>query len=323
MSAGAGQSQAADEQLAQQHARQLHKLLQGPSQRWPEWAEPAALQVQAVAQTASTNSDLLEAARQGRTHPQLLLALTQTQGRGRQGRHWQSKPGHSLTFSLGLVLRPRQGWGALSLVVGHAVASVLQPWPQARPPQGARLMLKWPNDLWWFDQAPQSPDEAARGRKLGGILIETLPLPAQVAGVPEGARWVVVGVGLNVQRSEAPETTETPDAPEPLRDGMAWADEIGQAHSALEWWKAIVPELLRAVADFEGDGAARVLPALEARELQIGQPLTLEPGPPHEGVGLGLDADGALRVQTDRGVHRVTAGEVRVRPRSSVPPSAA
>jgi BirA family transcriptional regulator, biotin operon repressor / biotin---[acetyl-CoA-carboxylase] ligase len=127
--------------------------------------------LRAVAETGSTNSDLLDACR-AQVAPQLLVAERQSAGRGRLGRVWHAEPGDSLTFSLAWPMAgaPLDG---LSLAVGSGLA-------QALDPAGHALQLKWPNDLW-FER-----------RKLGGVLIETL----SQGGAPQA---VVVGVGLNLR----------------------------------------------------------------------------------------------------------------------------
>src|SRR5690349_23392402 len=93
--------------------------------------------VEAVAEIDSTNTELMRRARSGRDEPVLLVAERQTAGRGRLGRAWQSAPGDSLTFSLGLPLAPAD-WSGLSLAVGVSAAESLHP----------RVRIKWPNDLW-------------------------------------------------------------------------------------------------------------------------------------------------------------------------------
>ena len=127
------------------------------------------LSVQVLAHCTSTNTLLLERARataQGTapsghhstdTRPCLLVAEHQSQGRGRQGKAWQSALGASLTFSLALPLT-LVDWSGLSLAVGLALADALDP-PDHRPhplapaagQQRARLGLKWPNDLLLLD----------------------------------------------------------------------------------------------------------------------------------------------------------------------------
>ena len=124
--------------------------------------------VEVLPEIDSTNTELMRRARAGRTEPTLLVAEQQTAGRGRMGRQWESAPGDSLTFSLGLPLQPAD-WSGLSLAVGLSLAESLHP----------SVRIKWPNDLWL--------DE----RKLGGILVE--------AASSAGRSFVVVGVGLNIR----------------------------------------------------------------------------------------------------------------------------
>lgn len=176
------------------------------------------LTIEVVARVDSTNSELLRRARAqqvtgdegadavvrpsvesrafGRRAadllPCLLIAEHQFAGRGRQGRNWESAAGASLTFSLILPL-PIADWSGLSLAVGVAVCeavAALDPDPDTDHRHGLRCAIKWPNDLWLV--AAQEAAPTAAGRKLGGILVETV---AAGAGTQ---RLVVVGVGLNV-----------------------------------------------------------------------------------------------------------------------------
>ncbi len=158
--------------------------------------------VEVLERIDSTNTELMRRARDGHSAPTLLVAEQQTAGRGRLGRQWLSSPGDSLTFSLGLPLAPRD-WSGLSLAVGLSVAESLQPVPPASDsPQGLRLGLKWPNDLWLTDD-----------RKLGGILTETASfvLPGAGTGFAAGrstsastsARYVVIGIGINIRPRDA------------------------------------------------------------------------------------------------------------------------
>ena len=99
------------------------------------------LTVEVLKEVDSTNSELMRRARAGQTDPVLLVAESQTAGRGRLGRQWHAQAGDALTFSLGLMLHPAD-WSGLSLAVGLSVVENLDP-------QGAlRLGLKWPNDIW-------------------------------------------------------------------------------------------------------------------------------------------------------------------------------
>lgn len=266
--------------------------------RWPLealWAqlEPLrpGLSVEALVETDSTSTRLLERARSGDGAPCLLVAERQTAGRGRLGRTWFSDtssstadgPG-SLTFSLGLTLAPAD-WSGLSLAVGVALAEALHP--------GVRL--KWPNDLWLIDEAaPGAP-----GRKLGGVLIET-------AALPDGGRYAVIGVGLNLARPEA--------RPEITQATAGWR-EIEPLARAPEMLARLAPPLLIALGVFEQQGFAAFTARFAARDALAGRPVqTTDPGAEH-GVADGVDARGALRVRTERGEEcLIRSGEVSVRP---------
>jgi len=211
--------------------------------------------------------------------PCLLVAEHQTRGRGRLGRDWMASPGASLTFSLALPLAPRE-WSGLSLAVGLALAEALDP---ADPP---RIGLKWPNDLWLVDGP-------GRGRKLGGILIETVSVGPH--------RLCVLGVGLNV----------LPQPHEGLSHGYACLQEIDPDASAPAALARVAEPLVRAVLAFQAAGFAPLVAAYARRDLLLGQPVSTTLADVPEGVAEGVDEHGALRVRCG-GLHRVVSGEVSV-----------
>jgi BirA family biotin operon repressor/biotin-[acetyl-CoA-carboxylase] ligase len=248
--------------------------------------EPLApgLSVEVRAEVDSTNTRLLERPRQGDTLPCLLVAECQTAGRGRLGRTWWSQPGQSLTFSLGLRLAPAD-WSGLSLAVGLALAEAL----------GEHVGLKWPNDLWLRGE----------DRKLGGILIEVVPLPG-VAERP-GERWVVIGAGLNV--------TPIPDAEVEagaFRTGHASLQAFEPTLTAPQVLHRITRPLLQSVRAFESTGLGPLHPRLAARDVLAGR--QVQAGAV-TGTVMGLSEDGSLRVRDAHGtVHSLHSGEVSVRP---------
>ena len=133
--------------------------------------------------TGSTNDDLLEAGKQGAPHGSGLAARAQTAGRGRRGHKWDSTAGNLL---LSIVLRPCVNpakYSGLAAVSGLAVLKALEKQGLAN-----EIRLKWPNDL------------IARGRKLGGILVEA-------ARDNDGKPFAVCGIGVNVNYvpSEVPD----------------------------------------------------------------------------------------------------------------------
>ena len=254
------------------------------------WLELApllpGLTVEVAARADSSNTRLLERARSDAT-PCLLVAEAQTAGRGRLGRPWQSQAGASLTFSLALPLAPAD-WSGLSLAVGVALADSLE--PLTVPPAGpARIGLKWPNDLWLLD-AP------GRGRKLGGVLIETVAVGTQ--------RIAVVGVGLNV----------LPQPAASLDSGFACLRELQADVNAPGALASVAAPLLRALLRFEREGFAPFQPLFSRRDLLRGQAVRTTLADCPAGVAEGVDAQGALRLRVAGSLHRIVSGEVSVRP---------
>ena len=232
--------------------------------------------------------------RAGDTHPGLLVAEHQTHGRGRQGRPWQASSGASLTFSLSLPLAPRD-WSGLSLAVGVALADALEPPDPGRRP---RLQLKWPNDLWLVD----APVTSAIGRKLGGVLIETVAVGKQ--------RMVVVGVGLNI-------AALTPTQSRELSSGFACLQEFQPGASAPAVLHHVALPLVLALRQFEREGFAGFAPAYARRDLLRGQRVTTR-DQTHaqaalEGTVEGVSDSGALLLRVGSSLHRVSSGEVSVR----------
>lgn len=273
------------------------------------------LSIEVVARSSSTNSALLERARVraepptdelvqvrrsvesaafGRraadVQPCLLVAEHQTGGRGRLGRTWQSDPAASLTFSLSLAMSPAD-WSGLSLAVGVAIADAIEP-----AGHEGRIGLKWPNDLWLMD--PAASPGTLPGRKLGGILIETVTAST--------VRLAVVGIGLNI----APQTLED------LRDlssGYGCLQEIDPAATAPQVLAQVAEPLVRALKAFEHQGFAPFADRYAARDLLRGQPVTTTHAGVPAGTAAGVSATGALRVRSADALHEVSSGEVSVR----------
>jgi BirA family transcriptional regulator, biotin operon repressor / biotin---[acetyl-CoA-carboxylase] ligase len=251
-------------------------------QRWPAEAlwEAVAPQlpgftVEVLPSLDSTNTELMRRARAGGTEPVLLVAETQTAGRGRLGRQWAGEAGASLTFSLGLPLAPPD-WSGLSLAVGAAVAESLH----------AAVRLKWPNDLWVGDC------------KLGGILIET----ASFGDGGQAARFAVVGVGLNV----------APRAAAGLSTPPAWLQQLEPGISAGDALLRLAPPLVAAVQAFERFGFAPFQARFQARDALQGRAVLLSDGT--AGTAHGVSESGALLVHTATGMQAISSSEVSVRP---------
>ncbi|MDO9164769.1 MAG: biotin--[acetyl-CoA-carboxylase] ligase, partial [Rhodoferax sp.] len=180
----------------------------------------------------------------------------------------------SLTFSLGLPLAP-QDWSGLSLAVGVSIVQSLHP----------DLRLKWPNDVWLHD------------RKLAGILIETANL-----GDAPGARYAVVGVGINISERQATGLTTPP----------AWLGEVLPGVDAAQALLRIAAPLVQALKAFEVHGFGPFKARFDDRDALSGLTIALSDGT--SGVAQGVDGAGALLVQTAQGLKKITSSEVSVRP---------
>ena len=144
------------------------------------------------------------------------------------------------------------------------------------------LRLKWPNDVWLAD------------RKLAGILIETTALGEQ--------RHVVIGIGVNI----------LPRSGEGLSTPPAALSELRPDCDAPQALRDIAAPLVRAVQRFEREGFAPFRLAFDDLDLLRHRTLRLSDGT--TGTGQGVADDGALLVQTDTGLQRITSAEVSVRP---------
>ena len=284
--------------------------------RWPAEAiwqavVPAlpGFTVEVLPKIDSTNSELMRrfratAAAGDPAGPEtvLLVAEQQTAGRGRLGRPWRSAAGASLTFSLGLPLRPAD-WSGLSLAVGLSLAESLAPATDSAP----TLQLKWPNDLW-LNQC-----------KLGGILVETASWGDQ--------RYVVIGVGLNVTQpaEDLPTTTTATATPASAAAGSAptatEAPAPAPATSLQALWpgvdaawalQTVAAPLVAAVLAFERSGFAPLAARFAARDALAGRLLSVSDG--RQGTACGVSPQGALRLRCADGLHEITSHEVSVRP---------
>lgn len=172
------------------------------------------LRLTVVDVTGSTNDDLLEAGKQGAPHGTGLAARAQTAGRGRRGHKWNSTVGNLL---LSIVLRPCVNpakYSGLAAVSGLAVLEALEKQGLAN-----EIGLKWPNDL------------VARGRKLGGILVEA-------ARDNEGKPFAVCGIGVNVNY-----------APQEVPDGGLPAIGLSDLNESVPTVNMLLDEVYHAVID--------------------------------------------------------------------------
>ena len=229
-------------------------------------------------ETGSTNSDLLERARQGAAGGEVLVADHQRAGRGRRGRVWEAAPEAGLLFSVLLrpSLKPDDAHlvtTALALAAAEACESLV----------GVRPELKWPNDLVMHD------------RKLAGLLAESVVVGDRLDAL-------VVGMGINVATGAAPpEVAETAVALEEVCGGAVdRRDLLAAILERLSWWLGVIEQPTRRDELVE---AARQRSATVGRRVAV----ELADGEVREAVAVNIDEQGALIL--DDGT-RIVVGDV-------------
>ncbi len=247
----------------------------------------------------STNRLLLAAAEAGEPSGSVFIAREQVSGRGRRGRHWLAAPGESLTFSLLWTFEPEPArLTGLPLVVGLAVVRALALLAAERV-DGVQLGLKWPNDLLLA---------RAEGSyaKVGGVLVESV-LRSSAHGQKELA--VVIGVGLNC--GECAEIKQQVSDQQVGSLSELWPDHVSSA----QIFDAVVDQLIIDLSAFRERGFAAFSEAWNAVDLwrnrfvQICEQGTVL----QEGFCRGVDADGALCIETVSGIKRIVSGDVSLR----------
>jgi BirA family biotin operon repressor/biotin-[acetyl-CoA-carboxylase] ligase len=232
----------------------------------------------------STNAEALRLAGEGEDGGLWIWAGAQAAGRGRAGRNWTSPAGN---LHASLLLRPRVPLVTalqLSLLAGvaaHDAVCALAAGAGVTP----ALRLKWPNDI------------LLDGAKLGGILLESR------VGADANAPAVVIGTGLNLSR--APGDLARPVAS--LADAGIGA-RPAQAFAALAWATAEWIAHWHNGMSFESIRAAWL-----ERAKPLGGPISVRLGADLvSGMFLGIDEMGALRLATENGERRITAGDVSI-----------
>ena len=233
---------------------------------------------------SSSNDEIMALARQSAdlAHKALCVAHFQTKGRGRQGRSWVNRQGECLMFSLGWTFdKPQYELGSLALVVALACRRALAD-------IGLDVNIKWPNDL------------VVANDKLAGILIET----ARV----ENKTVAVIGIGINFVLPKEVENATSVQA--------LFQTASKQGVSVKTLLNAVLAQLDALLSEYAQNGFASCVGEYNAANRDTNRPVLLlqEGRVVHEGVVKGVDAQGALRLQTDKGEKTIVSGEISLRP---------
>jgi BirA family biotin operon repressor/biotin-[acetyl-CoA-carboxylase] ligase len=264
--------------MADPRPDELERALALASDRLGPFADP-----EYFTDVESTNDLALARAGAGAPHGTAIVADRQTAGRGRRGRVWFSPAGAGLYLSV--VVRPEAWSDALSVVTlaaGVAAADGI------RAATGLEVELKWPNDLvvgrpW---------------RKLGGILCEA-------SGVGPRVDAVVIGIGINVQRSAYP--------PEIADRATAVEDELGRTADRFQCAVDVLAGLAGVTGRLARGERQWVLDAWRRRgRAGLGGAIVRWEGVHglQRGTARDIDDAGALIVASEGRRERLIAGEV-------------
>ncbi|WP_196139262.1 bifunctional biotin--[acetyl-CoA-carboxylase] ligase/biotin operon repressor BirA [Aliikangiella sp. G2MR2-5] len=231
----------------------------------------------------STSNFLAEEWKKSPGYGRVCIAEHQTSGRGRKGRSWVSPFAANLYFSIGVELPlGLSALGGLSLVVGMSICSTLNRFTNDR------VKVKWPNDLMVDDH------------KLAGILVEA-------SGETNDTSFLNIGVGINwdMQNFQG----ELIDQP-----WINLKQLLVKSASRQQILTEILCELDAALVDYLTNGFSHFstkwqgYSAMYQRDVNI--MLTNEVV---SGKEVGIEANGALRVQTVDGIRLFHSGEVSLR----------
>lgn len=235
------------------------------------------------AEVDSTNNLAKLEAEKGAPHGTVIVADTQTAGRGRRGRYWESPSEVSLYFTI--VLRPSLEPGQasmLTLVMADAVGRAIE------RETGLRTGIKWPNDV------------VVNGKKVCGILTE-------MSAERDCIHYAVIGAGTNMKHQDFP--------PEIAEKATSLEEEGGSHLSRSSLLAAILEEFESDYDEFVKAGD--LTPLLSSYESMLvnrdAQVCVLDPKGEFTGIARGITPQGELKVEKEGQTVLVYAGEVSVR----------
>lgn len=238
------------------------------------------LLVEVVDTVPSTNAAVAARALEGAPDGLVIVAETQTAGRGRLDRTWITPAGGALAFSM--LLRPQtptRAWPWLPLLTGYAVDKALKA-------RGVDAGVKWPNDVLIGE------------KKVAGILVERLETPDGPAAV--------VGVGLNVGLT-------ADELPVPTATSLGL--ELGAPVDRTEVLVEVLNAIREAFVAWEAGGdlnGMRLAESYAAACVTVGRQVKVDlpDGSVLTGLAVEIDPTGQLVVEADGVRHPVSAGDV-------------
>jgi BirA family biotin operon repressor/biotin-[acetyl-CoA-carboxylase] ligase len=227
---------------------------------------------------SSTNDIAVQLAMKGYPEGAVIIAESQTKGKGRLGRSWFSPKYKGIYLSL--VLRPKILPNQAPLLTLMSAVSICE---AIKATTDLSCQIKWPNDILFHH------------KKLGGILTE---LNAET----DLSRFVVIGIGLNVNN----------DKKAIIQGATSLKEQKKEQVNRLELLQKILFSLEDNYLIFQKDGGDSIIHKWRQWSISLGRRVKVSSQKEHiEGEAFDIDKDGGLLVRTDSGfVRKVMSGDV-------------
>jgi len=236
------------------------------------------IDVNLLLSTESTNSWLMSKEITSKKF-EICIAEMQKGGKGRRGKVWVSPFGKNIYLSVAFDLQGGvEVLNGLSLVIGLAVIRVLKKLGLYS------AVLKWPNDIW------------IDSRKAAGILVE-------LQGEATTGWRIIAGIGLNVSMDEN-------DGKGIDQPWVSIAQSISTRRSQIAGM--MISALIEVLEEYQANGFECFMSEWEDSDFLKGKSIESSGGV--NGIAVGINAQGALLVETDDGLNCINAGEISVRP---------
>jgi len=232
--------------------------------------------------TESTNADALQLFETSRK-PCITLAEMQTAGRGRRGRQWISPFAKNIICTVGMLKSVSAcNPGLLSLVTGLGLVEALAL-------VGIDdVKLKWPNDLYY------------QNKKLGGILTESKLIANQ-------EYFFAIGFGINVKM----DAEDLRAIPQPVTSLLQITDNpVSRDRLLVE----AIRQVVKSVSLFDQSSVSQIIDQFNAIDTFQNQAICVKYGDESiDGLNLGINNDGQLKLQTEQGIQVFSAADISVR----------
>lgn len=216
-------------------------------------------------------------------HNTVVIAESQTAGRGRRGKQWYSASTENIYCSIGLYKSIKAEFlGLISLLVGVCIVQVL------RHSGYSEVTLKWPNDILY------------QGKKLGGILIESKP-------VASDKFFLVIGFGINVN-------LDSGDIQHIDQPATGLKQIPGNYPDRQQLLSSLIRKILQEVMNFDQHLSATLisrfnqLDSLQGKQVQVKTVDSVITG-----TYLGILQNGEIQLQTPQGLQSFASAEISLR----------